>query len=103
MTGPRRLLLGALPMLAVAMSLTAGASTLDEARALMVRGERESARAGLDSLLAWGAAVDPDQWFEASLMRARLEEDGPAYAARLRALLDEEEDRRRQATPRHLT
>ncbi len=84
---------------ALASAGGAAADPVDDARALMLAGDRAEARARLDSLLA-SPAPDRTPPVEARLLRARLEDDGEAYAAALRDLLVSEEDPVREATLR---
>ncbi len=95
----RRLLLAvaAAAVLVLGTTLAGRAATLDRARALAASGDRDRARAALDSLLALPDALGSDDRAAAGYLRAQLEVDGSAYQSRLRDLLSREKDPAREA------
>jgi tetratricopeptide (TPR) repeat protein len=74
-----------------------GADGLTAARALIASGDRGAARAALDSLLAAADTLTADDRTEAYYLRTLLEENGTAFADRLRRLLQESPESERRA------
>jgi tetratricopeptide (TPR) repeat protein len=82
---------------AVALTLPAsGEDALTSVRARIAAGDRTAARAALDSMLAAADTLTADARTQAYYLRTLLEENGAAFADRLRSLLreDPESDRR---------
>jgi tetratricopeptide (TPR) repeat protein len=71
---------------------------LADARARITAGDRVGARVVLDVMLASGDSLSSESRMEAAFLRASLEESGPAYEERLRALLEGGLDRERQGS-----
>lgn len=93
---PRRVVLAVLCGLAVSLPVR-GEDALTAARARIAAGDRAEARAMLDSLLAAADTLTADNRTQAYYLRTLLEENGAAFADRLRSLLREDPESERRA------